>query len=167
MTLAIPETLTNDILARFATGEPRSDVVTFVIKTPEINEQIGTLDMSRARKLISDQLRSYDPTDRRFASKYQDKYDSISRAVQEEFGERTKAFARKAFALRQQRIEEREDVSVELQGALDDYLDRGAEQGGFEIADPGEAISVINVIEKNAKLNIEDTQKIAEILKTP
>ena len=166
MQLTIPETLTDDILARFATGEPRADIVTFVIKTPELQEQRGDGNISRARKILSDQLRSYDPTDRRFAEKYQEKFDTISAAIQDEYGERVQAFGRKALALRLQRIEEREDVSIELKGALDNYLNR-TDDGGFEIADPQEAIAVINIIEKSSQLNIDDTQKITDILKTP
>ena len=163
MNIQIPETETNTIIAKFATGEPRNDIVTYLIRTDEIKKQISDGDISRARKVISDQLRSYDPTDRRFADKYREKYISISEAIQAEFQDRIKAFANKQVALLQKGIEEREELNDELGGALEDYLDRDSDNGGFEIADPQEAITVINAIEKNRRLNIDDTEKLSNI----
>lgn len=167
MTITIPEHLTDEILIQFATGEPRSDIVTFLIRHPAIREQLeDNFDPQKVRDALSDKLRSYDPTNRRFAEKYRDKYNAIAEATQREFGERTKAFVRRKAALIQQDIEKREQLNVELEASLDDYI-AGPEREGLEIEDPGEAIQVINAIEKNRKLIIDDTEKLAQIAEKP
>lgn len=171
MTINIPEHLTDEILTQFATGEPRSDIVTFLYRHSPIQEQLtedpNRSNAQRVRDTLSDKLRAYDPTHRRFAEKYRDKYNQICEATQAEFGERAKAFVRKKAALLQQDIEKREALNVELEAALETFVEGDANREGLEIEDPGEAIQVMNAIKKNRKLIIDDTKKLSQIADNP
>lgn len=49
----------------------------------------------------------------------------------------------------------------------EDYVEGSDEREGLEIEDPGEAIQVMNAIEKNRKLIIDDTEKLSQISENP
>ena len=164
MNISIPEELTDEILTQFAIGDPPSDIVTFLIRHDDIKRQASGFEISKIRATLTDKLRSYDPTHRRFAEKkYGDKYRVIAEAMKEELQGRVQAFTQRRTSLLQDNIEKRNTINIELEAAVDDYIKGNADSPGLEIEDPGEAISVLNAIEKNRKLNTDDLDKLSKI----